>query len=401
MTRKERRKKSYADTPGTPAGSMTAVQRNREETRRSCGKSFHDDGGIRNLMRRMQPDGSFIKHARRSLKVGTWNVRGLYKSGKFENLLLEAEKLNTDILGISETHWTDEGVIKKEGFSFIHSGGTTHQHGVGILIKNSLERHIMGYWPVSQRNILLKINAKPFNLAIIQTYAPTTSYEDEEVEEYYEEVEKCLKQVKSNEILLILGDFNAKVGKEKFKDIAGQHGLGKRNKRGERLLNFCEEKKLIITNTFFQHHERRTYTYKSPGDVDRHQIDYILLSSRFRNGVKNYRAYPGADVASDHNPVIAKVEVKLKKLEKKKTNKIKPIDWGKLNNTKEEFLIEVKNKYEVLANESLEQQEEKTTGERIEAKWKILKESTLAALENAPKREKKANKEWMTEKILE
>ena len=96
-----------------------------------------------------------------------------------------------------------------------------------------------------------------------------------------------------------MGDFNAKVGKEKFKDIAGQHGLGKRNKRGERLLNFCEEKKLIITNTFFQHHERRTYTYKSQRDVDGHQIDYILLTSIFRNGVTNCRAYPGADVASD------------------------------------------------------------------------------------------------------
>jgi len=118
-------------------------------------------------------------------------------------------------------------VIRKEGFTFIHSGGTAHQHGVGILIKNSLERHIMGYWPVSQRNILLRINTKPYNLAIIQTYAPTTSYEDEDVEEYFEEVKKCLKQVKSNEIILILGDFNARVGKGRVKDTAGQHGLGK------------------------------------------------------------------------------------------------------------------------------------------------------------------------------
>ena len=104
--------------------------------------------------------------------------------------------------------------------------------------------------------MMLKIKAKPFDIAIIQTYAPTTSHTDEEIEEHYEEINKMIKEVKSTDVLLVIGDFNAKIGKEPFQDIVGQHGLGERNSRGERLLQFCIEKNLAIANTYFQHPDR-------------------------------------------------------------------------------------------------------------------------------------------------
>ena len=110
-----------------------------------------------------------------------------------------------------------------------------------------------------------------------------------------------IKEVKSTDVLLVIGDFNAKIGKEPFQDIVGQHGLGERNSRGERLLQFCIEKNLAIANTYFQHPDRLLYTWKSPGDVFRNQIDYILIRKRHRNSVKQCKTYPGADIASDHN----------------------------------------------------------------------------------------------------
>ena len=137
-------------------------------------------------------------------------MRTLYQRGKLDNLIKEATEMNLDILGVAEHRWTDEGTIKGKENEFIYSGGSLHQHGVGFLIKNSMTKYIMGSWAVSERNIMIKVRAKPFNMAFIQTYAPTTEYSDVDAEIYYEELQKVIKEVKSSEILIIMGDFNAK-----------------------------------------------------------------------------------------------------------------------------------------------------------------------------------------------
>ena len=80
------------------------------------------------------------------------------------------------------------------------------------------------------------------------------SQQDEEVEGHYQEINKMLKEVKSTDVLLVIGDFNAKIGEGSYKDIIGAHGLGERNPRGDRLAHFCIEKDLVVTNTIFQHH---------------------------------------------------------------------------------------------------------------------------------------------------
>ena len=123
---------------------------------------------------------------------------------------------------------------------------------------------------------MLKLKAKPFDIAIIPTYAPTSSHSDE-IEEHYEEINKMLKEVKSTGVLIIAGDFNAKIGKGSYQDLVGNYGLGDRNPRGDRLLQFCIEKNLVVTNTTFQHPNRLLYTWKSPGDVSTKQTDYLLI----------------------------------------------------------------------------------------------------------------------------
>ena len=348
------KKASHAGTSGPPAGSMPAVHSHRDESSRPASRVRRDEGRFR------RPDCPHLKSGRDALRIGTWNVRTLNQLGKLENLRQEAESLNTDILGISETRYKDEGIVRLDGYTFIYSGGDEHQHGVGFLVKSTFEKGILGYWPVSNRNIMLKLKAKPFDIAIIQTYSPTTSHTDEEIEEHYEEIDKMLKEVKSTDVLIIMGDFNAKIGKGSYEDIVGNHGLGKRNPRGDRLLHICIEKDLVIANTTFQHPNRLHYTWKSPGDIARNQIDYLLIRKRYRNGIKQCKTYPGADIASDHNPLIAKVSVRLKRAMQKSQNKKKEmIDWGKLAvpEMKEKYLIDVSNKNEILTIETDEQGE--------------------------------------------
>ena len=373
----QRRKTSRADTPGPPAGLMTAVNRNRDEVTRPPTRVRRDDGRFK------RPDCPYLKSGRSGLKIGTWNVRTLNQFGKIENLKQEAEHLDIDILGISETRYKEEGTVRLDGYTLIYSGGNEHQHGVGFLVKSSVEKCILGFWPVSSRNIMLKVKAKPFDIAIIQTYAPTSSYSDEEIEEHYEEINKMVKEVKSTDVLLIIGDFNAKIGNCKYQDLVGNYGLGERNQRGDRLLQFCIENNLVVTNTTFKHPKRLLYTWKSPGDVTRNQIDYLLIRKRHRNSIKQCKTYPGADIGSDHNPLIARMSVKLKRAAPRSAKVSTQIDFGKLSNpeVKSKYLIEVKNKYDCLSLESDEQSEESIP--KVEKQWKCLKESILHANEEA------------------
>ena len=173
---------------------------------------------------------------------------------------------------------------------------------------------------------MLKLKAKPFDIAIIQTYAPTSSHSDDEIQEHYDEINKMLKEVKSTNVLIIAGDFNAKIGKGSYQDLVGNYGLGDENPRGDRVLQFCIEKNLDVTNTTFQHPNRLLYTWKSPGDVSRNQIGYLLIRKRHRNSVKQCKTYPEADIGSDHNPLVARVSVRLKRAMPKSQRKKEPID---------------------------------------------------------------------------
>ncbi|GFO13242.1 craniofacial development protein 2 [Plakobranchus ocellatus] len=87
-------------------------------------------------------------------------------------------------------------------------------------------------------------------------------------------------QCKSQDPLIIMDDFNAKVGTEKVDDIVEKHGLGIRNERGEKLIEWCQTNNIIVGNTWFQQPPRRKWTWKSPGDETRNQIDYMMISKK-------------------------------------------------------------------------------------------------------------------------
>jgi len=110
-----------------------------------------------------------------------------------------------------------------------------------------------------------------------------------------------------------MGDWNSVVGDESYRNIVGPHGLGRKNYRGQLLINFCERIGLIVTNTWFRKLKRRLYKWKAPGDRS-HHLDYILVKHRFRNRVKDVQTLPGADFDSDHNLLFAKICTRLKKI---------------------------------------------------------------------------------------
>ena len=104
--------------------------------------------------------------------------------------------------------------------------------------------------------ISVRFQGKPFNITIIQVYAPTSNAEEAEVEQFYEDLQDLLELTPPKNVLFIIGDWNAKVGSQETPGITGKFGLGIRNEAGHRLIEFCQENALVIVNTFFQQHKR-------------------------------------------------------------------------------------------------------------------------------------------------
>lgn len=155
-----------------------------------------------------------------------------------------------------------------------------------------------------------------------------------------------------------MGDMNAKIGMGCVEDIIENHGLGVRNARGDTLAEFCLEKQMVITNTYFKLPERRLYTWRSPADtprrITRNQIDYICINKRYRNSVKWAKTYPGADVHSDHNLLAAKIKLRFKRTIKPQANPKRRIDRNKINN--ETIREEISEILEERLEPALEQQ---------------------------------------------
>ena len=112
--------------------------------------------------------------------------------------------------------------------------------------------------------ISVHFQGKPFNMMVIQVYAPTSNAEEAEVEWFYEDLQDLLELTPKKDVLFIIGDWNAKVGSQETPGVTGKFGLGMQNVAGQRLIEFCQEQALVKANTLFQQHKRRLYTWTSP-----------------------------------------------------------------------------------------------------------------------------------------
>ena len=108
--------------------------------------------------------------------------------------------------------------------------------------------------------ISVHFQGKPFNITVIQVYAPTSNAEEAEVEWFNEDLQDLLEITPQKDVLFIIGDWNAKVGSQDTPGVTGKFGPGMQNEAGQRLIEFCQKNALVIANTLFQQHKRRLYT---------------------------------------------------------------------------------------------------------------------------------------------
>ena len=153
-----------------------------------------------------------------------------------------------------------------------------------------------------------------FTLTIISAYAPTLPSSDESKESFYGALIDAIKDTPSSHKLLVMGDFNARVGTDNssWENVIGKHGVGNENSNGTLLLSMCSQLDLVITNTIFQQATKNKTTWMHPGSKRWHMIDYVITRQRDVNDVNHTRAMCGTCTWSDHRLVRSKLSLRPK-----------------------------------------------------------------------------------------
>ena len=195
-------------------------------------------------------------------------------------------------------------------------------------------KSVIGCRPISSILMTVRRRANPFNITIIQVYAPTSTYGDSE-DAFYRELQSLVDQIPKQDILIVQGDWNAKVGEdaqEDWEEVYGPFCSTKTNHRGLKLLDFATYSNIVLSNTLGNHTPSRRWTWHSPDGTHHNQIDYILVKKRFRSGIKTARTrtFPGANVGSYHDMVMMTFQTRLKNSRKSTQPRIR-FDLEKLN----------------------------------------------------------------------
>lgn len=333
----------------------------------------------------------------RDIRIGTWNVRSL-SPGKVHNVCKEMSRLKIDVLGLSDVRWKGQGHKNIDDDHILYYSGSdesSNLHGVGVVINIKRLKTAAQFVPQSRRTMMLQLQAKPRNINLIQAYAPIKDSSQEDIDEFYKEVQQLWRITKKHEVNILMGDFNAKIGEGEVQGVVGKHGLGKRNDRGDLLVQFCQDNDIAVMNTFFQLPPRRLYTWTSPKHTREHimrnQIDFIMINNRFKNSFKSVKTYPGADVRTDHNPVIGVLSCQLKNI--KKTNSTVKLNIRNLAD------IDIRDKVTKKLNDwalAAKQQSPKS----IEESWSDLKNILSEVNHQYLKVSFTPKQKWMTNKIL-
>ena len=196
------------------------------------------------------------KQREKDLNIGTWNMQTMQEDGhidlaKLDLLIEEFKEQKLNILGLCETRWSGEGQFKRGEYTVVHSGSDKGGHrGVAVILDKYHGDCLKCYNNINDRFTMIKLNTKPAPINIIQVYAPTSKSSEEDIENFYNELQSIKDSIPTREICIVMGDLNAKVGEGEDTECGiGKHGLGKRNDRGDMLASFCQANNLLIFKT--------------------------------------------------------------------------------------------------------------------------------------------------------
>lgn len=330
--------------------------------------------------------------AKTQMRIGCWNVRTMFDTSKQAQVTREMQTYRLHILGVSECRWTGFGTVRtREGETILYSGRDDDKHhaGVALILRKGVEKALIEWKPISERLMRARFRGKHGKLTILQCYAPTNDAEEEVKEQFYSELLRETESIPTHDLLIIMGDLNAKVGarNEGFERAMGKHGCGTMNDNGERLANFCSENNMVIGGTLFPHKAIHMLTWESPNCRDKNQIDHMMINGKWRGSLQDVRAMRGADVGSDHHLVVGKVRIKLRRAGPP-AKQAKRFNVQRLRDpkVKQEFCVNLQNRFQALSRD-----------DSIEDQWQQISETYRGCAKEMLGYRKRGDKEWLSE----
>nr|VZI08472.1 unnamed protein product [Spirometra erinaceieuropaei] len=227
------------------------------------------------------------------LTLAAWNVRSLLdnpRSNRPERrtalVARELARYKVDIAALSETRFSEQGQLEEvgAGYTFFWSGRPRAERrdaGVAFAIRSDIVGRLSCLpQGINDRLMSLRLPLRRGGkfATIISAYAPTMTSSDAVRDKFYEDLHALLATGSKADKLIVLGDFNARVGTDHtaWRGVLGPHGLRGSNDNGLLLLRTCAEHRLILTNTFFCLPEREKATWRHPRSRQWHLLDYVL-----------------------------------------------------------------------------------------------------------------------------
>lgn len=256
------------------------------------------------------------------IQIATWNVRSTYMEGKLIRLGKIMKDYTVGLMAIQETKQTGIFIKEMEDYVFFNSGNESRMLGVGFLVNKKLKSEIIEFKAISNRLCRIRLRSRYRKISIINVHCPTEEKEYEEKEKFYEEIERVYNEIPKYDVKMIIGDFNAKIGKEEiYKPVIGSHSKhNESNQNGKMLIEFATERNMRIVSTCFQHKNIHKGTWISPDGKTVNQVDHLLIEAMHSKYVMDVRSYRGADIDSDHLLVKAKIKYRRPPREKKRKN---------------------------------------------------------------------------------
>jgi endonuclease/exonuclease/phosphatase family metal-dependent hydrolase len=181
---------------------------------------------------------------------------------------------------------------------------------MGFMLAKAIRQNIIQIEIINTRICKVRIKGQFRNITIISAHAPRENKGECEKENFYDTLEEICHKAPKHDMLIVMGDFNAKLGKEEYqKQVAGMYTIYENSNGNGRLLGqFATRNNTLIKSTAYTHKNIYLGTWKIPGtNGEFNQIDHVLVSKRHSSSIKDVRSCRGPNCDSDH--YLVKVQV--------------------------------------------------------------------------------------------
>ena len=338
--------------------------------------------------------------------LGAWNVRTLMDRAGTDRperrtalIARELARYNVQIAALSETRFADEGQLSEvnAGYTFFWIGRSEEERreaGVGFAIKSTLVSKLTG--PPKGINDRLMTVRLPLpgkrHATLISAYAPTMTNPDEVKERFYEGLRSTIAAVPRADKLIMLGDFNARVGADytSWEGVLGTNGIGSCNSNGLLLLETCAAHELLITNSLFRLPKRNKTSWMHPRSKHWHLLDYVIVRQKDRQDVRVTKAMCGAECWTDHRLIVCKLNLRIqppRRPQGSKTPKRLNVSKLKCDTVKQSLVQDLDSKLEAITLDS----------DDVESDWATLHDAVYASAMAAVGPTTRKQQDWFDE----